>query len=89
MREFQSLRRRVARAAVWIWKRRREYSAGADSEETSSAVKENAVQDEAETSSEPEEPEQQESEEVPEPARESKEQQPGVEEPEKEPDTQN
>ena len=54
-------------------KEKTEDPAGADSEETSSAVKENAVQDEAETSSEPEEPEQpeqQESEEVPEPARE-------------------
>ena len=73
-------------------KEKTEDPAGADSEETSSAVKENAVQDEAETSSEPEEPEQpeqQESEEVPEPARESKEQQPESEEPEKEPDTQN
>lgn len=70
-------------------KEKTEDPAGADSEETSSAVKENAVQDEAETSSEPEQPEQQESEEVPEPARESKEQQPESEEPEKEPDTQN
>ena len=73
-------------------KEKTEDPAGADSEETSSAVKENAIQGEAETSSEPEEPEQpeqQESEEVPEPARESKEQQPESEEPEKEPDTQN
>lgn len=70
-------------------KEKTENPAGADSEETSSAVKENAVQGEAEASSETEEPEQQESEEVPEPARESKEQQPESEEPEKEPDTQN
>lgn len=70
-------------------KEKTENPAGADSEETSSAVKENAVQGEAEASSETEEPEQQESEEVLEPARESKEQQPESEEPEKEPDTQN